>query len=65
MPNMPVRDLAEDNKRITNGTDLERTGLLLFAAVAFLAGLVLVGQAHHSSRVRDRRSAARRCTPWG
>ena len=45
VPNMPVRDLAEDNKRITNGTDLERTGLLLFAAVAFLAGLVLVGQA--------------------
>jgi hypothetical protein len=42
---MPVRDLAEDNKRITNGTDLERTGLLLFAAAAFLAGLVLVGQA--------------------
>ena len=45
IPNMPVRDLAEDNKRITNGTDLERTGLLLFAAAAFFAGLVLVGQA--------------------
>jgi ABC-type lipoprotein release transport system permease subunit len=43
--NMPVRDLAEDNKRITNGTDLERTGLLVFAAAAFFAGLVLVGQA--------------------
>jgi ABC-type lipoprotein release transport system permease subunit len=45
IPNMPVRDLAQENKRITNGTDLERTGLLLFAAAAFLAGLVLVGQA--------------------
>ena len=45
IPNMPVRDLAQDNKRITNGTDLERTGLLLFAAAAFFAGLVLVGQA--------------------
>lgn len=44
-PEIPVRDLAEDNKRITNGTDLERTGLLLFAGAAFLAGLVLVGQA--------------------
>ena len=43
--NIPVRDLAQDNKRITNGTDLERTGLLLFAAAAFLAGVVLVGQA--------------------
>jgi ABC-type lipoprotein release transport system permease subunit len=45
VPEMPVRDLAEDDKRITNGTDLERTGLLVFAAAALLAGLVLVGQA--------------------
>lgn len=45
LPDVPVRDLAEDRKRVTHGTDLERTGLLLFAAAVALAGLVLVGQA--------------------
>jgi ABC-type lipoprotein release transport system permease subunit len=45
MPNLPVRDQAEDTKRVTHGTDLERTALLLFAAAVALAGVVLVGQA--------------------
>lgn len=45
LPDLPVRDLSEDTKRVTHGTDLERTGLLLFAAATLLAGLVLVGQA--------------------
>jgi hypothetical protein len=45
VPHLPVRDLAEDTKRIRQGTDLERTALLLFAAAVALAGLVLVGQA--------------------
>jgi FtsX-like permease family len=44
-PDLPVRDHAEDDKRITHGTSLERTALLLFAAAALLAALVLVGQA--------------------
>ena len=42
---VPIRDLAEDDKRIEHATDLERIGLLLFAATAALASLVLVGQA--------------------
>ena len=45
LPTIPVRDQAEDTKRIVHGTDLERTALLLFAAAVALAGLVLVGQA--------------------
>ena len=45
VPYLPVRDLAEDTKRITHGTDLERTALLLFAAAVAVAGIVLVGQA--------------------
>lgn len=45
VPYLPVRDLAEDTKRITHATDLERTALLLFAAAVALAGIVLVGQA--------------------
>lgn len=45
VPYLPVRDLAEDTKRTTHGTDLERTALLLFAAAVALAGTVLVGQA--------------------
>ncbi len=42
---VPIRDLAEDDKRVVHATDLERVGLLLFAAAAALASLVLVGQA--------------------
>ena len=42
---VPIRDLSEDDKRIEHATDLERVGLLLFALVAALASLVLVGQA--------------------
>jgi ABC-type lipoprotein release transport system permease subunit len=42
---VPIRDLADDDKRIEHSTDLERAGLLLFAAATALAGLVLVGQA--------------------
>jgi ABC-type lipoprotein release transport system permease subunit len=45
LPDIPVRNLAEDSKRFTHATDLERTGLLLFAAAVVLAALVLVGQA--------------------
>ncbi|HEX8771398.1 MAG TPA: FtsX-like permease family protein, partial [Acidimicrobiales bacterium] len=45
LPDIPVRDLAEDGKRLTHGTDLERASLLLFAGAVALAGLVLVGQA--------------------
>jgi ABC-type lipoprotein release transport system permease subunit len=45
LPAVPVRDLTEDSKRITHGTDLERTALLLFAGAVVLAGIVLVGQA--------------------
>lgn len=43
--NAPVRDLAEDGKRVTHATDLEQNGLLLFALAVALAGLVLIGQA--------------------
>ena len=43
--NVPVYDLAAAAKRVTNGTTLERSGLLLFAAAVALAGLVIVGQA--------------------
>jgi hypothetical protein len=42
---IPVRDLVDAGKRVTNGTDLERNGLLLFAAACALAGIVVVGQA--------------------
>ncbi|HVL04530.1 MAG TPA: ABC transporter permease [Acidimicrobiales bacterium] len=45
LPNLPVRDQAEDIKRVTHGTDLERTALLLFSAAVALAAVVLVGQA--------------------
>jgi ABC-type lipoprotein release transport system permease subunit len=45
LPDIPVRDLAEERKRFVHGTDLERTALLLFAAAVALAGIVLVGQA--------------------
>jgi hypothetical protein len=43
--NVPVYDLSAAGKRVTNGTNLERSGLLLFAAAVALAGLVIVGQA--------------------
>jgi hypothetical protein len=42
---VPVYDLATAGKRVTNGTDLERSGLLLFGAAVAVAGLVIVGQA--------------------
>ncbi len=42
---IPIRDLAEDDKRVIHATDLEQIGLLLFAAAAALASAVLVGQA--------------------
>ena len=45
LPDLPVRDQAEDTKRVTHGTDMERTARLLFAAAVALAGVVLVGQA--------------------
>jgi len=44
-PQIPVRDLAQEAKRFTHGTDLEQTGLWLFAAAVILAALVLIGQA--------------------
>lgn len=45
LPGIPIRPLAEDAKRVTHATDLERTGLLLFAAAIAVAALVLIGQA--------------------
>jgi hypothetical protein len=45
LPDIPVRDLGEDHKRVLHGTDLERTGLLLFAGAVLVAAVVLVGQA--------------------
>ncbi|HEV7758772.1 MAG TPA: hypothetical protein VGO78_07280, partial [Acidimicrobiales bacterium] len=42
---VPVYDLATAGKRVTNGTDLERSGLLLFAGAVAVAGLVILGQA--------------------
>src|SRR5437764_2446290 len=42
---IPVRDMSQDAKRFTHGTELEQTGLWLFAAAVALAALVLVGQA--------------------
>ena len=42
---VPVYDLAAAGKRVTNGTDLERSGLLLFAAAVVAAGVVILGQA--------------------
>jgi ABC-type lipoprotein release transport system permease subunit len=45
LPDIPVRDMAQDAKRFTHGTDLEKTGLWLFAAAVALAAIVLVGQA--------------------
>lgn len=45
LPDLPVRDVADDRKRLTHSTDLERAGLALFAGAVALAGLVLVGQA--------------------
>jgi len=42
---VPVYDLATAGKRVTNGTGLERNGLLLFGAAVGLAGLVVLGQA--------------------
>jgi ABC-type lipoprotein release transport system permease subunit len=44
-PEIPVRDMSQDAKRFTHGTDLEQTGLWLFAAAVALAAVVLVGQA--------------------
>ncbi|HEX3542836.1 MAG TPA: FtsX-like permease family protein [Acidimicrobiales bacterium] len=44
LPDIPVRDLSSDRKRIIHATDLERTALLLFGAAVALAGIVIVGQ---------------------
>jgi ABC-type lipoprotein release transport system permease subunit len=42
---VPVFDLGNAAKRVTNGTGLEATGLLLFALAIAAAGMVIVGQA--------------------
>jgi hypothetical protein len=42
---VPVYDLGNAAKRVTNGTGLEATGLLLFALAVAGAGMVIVGQA--------------------
>ena len=44
-PEMPILDAVAMSKRVTNGTDLETRGLLLFGLAVALAGVVLVGQA--------------------
>lgn len=42
---VPVRNVVADNKRVQHSTELEGTGLLVFAAAVALAGLLFVGQA--------------------
>ncbi|HEX4493480.1 MAG TPA: ABC transporter permease [Acidimicrobiia bacterium] len=42
---VPVRDLDDDAKRVTNAIDVETTGLLMFAGAIACAAIVLVGQA--------------------
>jgi hypothetical protein len=42
---VPIYDLGNAAKRVTNGTGLESTGLLLFALAVAAAGIVIVGQA--------------------
>ena len=42
---IPVKDLADDIKRVQRSLDVERTAVLLFAAAVVLASVVLVGQA--------------------
>jgi ABC-type lipoprotein release transport system permease subunit len=42
---VPVRDVGEDAKRVTNAIDVETTGLLMFAGAIACAAIVLVGQA--------------------
>ena len=44
-PRMPVLDTRAASKRVTNGTNLEAVGLLLFGLAVALAGAVLIGQA--------------------
>ncbi|MET0628559.1 MAG: ABC transporter permease [Acidimicrobiia bacterium] len=41
---VPVYDLTAAGKRVTHATDLERSGLQLFALAVVLAGLVILGQ---------------------
>jgi ABC-type lipoprotein release transport system permease subunit len=45
LPDIPIRALADDRKRVQHATDLERTALLLFAAAVAVAAVVMVGQA--------------------
>ncbi len=42
---VPIQDLSGNTKRVTNGTDLERSGLYLFGAAVAVAALLIVGQA--------------------
>ncbi|HVM07268.1 MAG TPA: FtsX-like permease family protein [Acidimicrobiales bacterium] len=42
---VPVYDLHAAAKRVTNATDFERSGLLLFGLAVAVAGIVIVGQA--------------------
>jgi ABC-type lipoprotein release transport system permease subunit len=42
---IPVKDLADDVKRVQRSLDVERTALLLFAGAVILAAVVLTGQA--------------------
>ncbi len=44
-PKLPVLDTSAVSKRITNGTDLEATGLAMFGVAVALAASVLIGQA--------------------
>jgi ABC-type lipoprotein release transport system permease subunit len=44
-PRLPVLDAEAVAKRVTNGTELEATGLALFGLAVAAAGAVLVGQA--------------------
>ena len=44
-PELPILDAVAVSKRVTNGTELETRGLLLFGSAVALAGAVLIGQA--------------------
>ena len=70
---IPIRDLAEDDKRVVHATDLERVGLLLFAAAAALGEPRARRPGHRPLRGRDGRGrpdpalarpGAPRVGPW-
>jgi ABC-type lipoprotein release transport system permease subunit len=45
LPDVPVRDQADDDKRITHATNVDATALLLFTVAVVVAGLLVIAQA--------------------